>query len=337
MTPLRFAEYVENAFAGTNVEVQVIREVSTIESEYPLLGAVARSSKEVPKHHPTVIKLNYRSPKPEDVKENLFFVGKGVCFDTGGADLKVGGAMRGMSSDKCGAASVAGFLLTVAHLKPTSLNITASCAMVINSIGPNAYLCDEIITSRAGKRVLIANTDAEGRMAMTDLLAEAKELALEQKAKNPEQPVQLFTVATLTGHAVLAVGPYSIALDNGPARKRKISQRIFDAGLEWGDIFEVSTLRREDFQVIAPGSDAEDVVQSGTAPSSRTTRGHQFPAAFMITASGLDKHGLNASQNEQIPYTHLDIAGGSTDHARGWGIERANGRPLASLVGAFVL
>ena len=79
-------------------------------------------------------------------------------------------------------------------------------------MGANCYVADEIITSRAGVRLRVGNTDAEGRMAMVDVLCRAKELAL----SDPDP--QLMTVAILTGHTCLAVGDYSIIMDNGPAK-----------------------------------------------------------------------------------------------------------------------
>ena len=97
--------------------------------------------------------------------------------------------------------------------------------MVRNSIGPECYVADEIIVSRAGTRVRVFNTDAEGRMVMADLLCLAKEKALD--SVNP----RLFTIATLTGHAVRAYGEgYSIVMDNGPARKAGIHRRLSDNG-----------------------------------------------------------------------------------------------------------
>ncbi len=90
-------------------------------------------------------------------------------------------------------------------------------------------------------------------MVMADLLAHAKELAL----THPAVPARLLTVATLTGHAVKAVGPYTISLDNGPAREAGISARLFAAGHQVADPFETSTLRREDFEV--SGTVAPDV------------------------------------------------------------------------------
>ena len=69
---------------------------------------------------------------------------------------------QGMSRDKCGAADVAGFFRVVSILKPKNLKVIGALAMVRNSVGSNAYVADEIITSRAGVRIRVGNTDAEG-------------------------------------------------------------------------------------------------------------------------------------------------------------------------------
>lgn len=135
----------------------------------------------------------------------MYFIGKGITYDTGGADVKVGGHMVNMSRDKCGAAAVAGFMRAVAELKPKGLRVVALLAFVRNSIGSDAYVADEIITARSGKRILVVNTDAEGRMAMVDLLAQARE-EIEAQPRDVRPPTFVHTVATLTGHAVLAVG-----------------------------------------------------------------------------------------------------------------------------------
>lgn len=79
-----------------------------------------------------------------------------------------------MSRDKCGAADVAGFMKVVSILKPTNVKVIGAMAMVRNSIGSNAYVADEIVISRAGVRLRVGNTDAEGRMAMVDVLAHMK-------------------------------------------------------------------------------------------------------------------------------------------------------------------
>jgi leucyl aminopeptidase len=148
--------------------------------------------------------------------------------------------------------------------------------------------------------VRVVNTDAEGRMAMADVLCQAKEEALAGSI-NP----RLLTIATLTGHAVRCVGEgYSIVMVNDPAKDADVALRLQAAGDKLADPFEYSTVRREDWTMISPKYATEDVVrhplccrlacsrrhqsrasqiQCNTAASSATARGHQFPAAFLMS------------------------------------------------------
>lgn len=156
----------------------------------------------VSRHNGRVVHMEYKGDGSEDT--TVFLVGKGITYDTGGADLKIGGHMVGMSKDKGGAAAVAGFFKTLSILQPKGIRVVGMLALVRNSIGSNAYVADELITSRAGVRIRIGNTDAEGRMVMTDLLCEAKEKAIH--AVNPF----IYTIATLTGHACLSYKCYTV-------------------------------------------------------------------------------------------------------------------------------
>lgn len=91
-------------------------------------------------------------------------------------------------------------------LQPPTVKVVAALCVVRNSVGENCYVADEVITAKSGARVRVNNTDAEGRMAMADALYHLKEMAL--CSVNPH----LFTVATLTGHALLSAGPgYSVS------------------------------------------------------------------------------------------------------------------------------
>ena len=120
------------------------------------------------------------------------------------------------------------------------------------------------------------------------------------------------TIATLTGHAVLANGNYSAIMDNGPAKAAGTALKVQEAGEKVGDMFEISTVRREDWDFIKDKSgEFVSVLQCNNAPSSRTPRGHQFPAAFMMRVAGLDNHMLSSSQ--PLKYSHLDVAGSSGD------------------------
>lgn len=113
-------------------------------------------------------------------------------------------------------------------------------------------------------------------MAMVDVLCHMKEKALNET--NPH----IMTMATLTGHAVLAVGHYTAVMDNGCAKAENFAQKIQETGEKYGDMFEISTIRRDDWNFIKDASgEFVEVLQCNNAPSSRTLRGHQFPAAFM--------------------------------------------------------
>lgn len=321
MAPRRFADYCVEAFANSPVHVEVQTDLDTLCAEYPLMMAVARSSLHVERHHPALIRFVYQ---PEgEVTQTLFFAGKGLVYDTGGADVKINGGMAGMSRDKGGAAAVAGFLKAVALLKPAGLKVVAEIGAVRNSIGSDAFVPDEIITSHAGVRVRIGNTDAEGRLVLADLMSHLRLEA--ETAVNPT----LFSVATLTGHAARAVGPYTALVENGAALQQQLSAALAQVGDIWGDPSEISRSRREDFSFIKARSSADDVLSCNNAPSSVTARGHQFPMAFLVVAAGLDQSSARAAQ--PIPYVHIDIAGSGVE-----GGDWQHGKPSAAPVTALV-
>jgi leucyl aminopeptidase len=320
MRPEAFAATCVDAFMDTDVSLRVIDDLDTLSYQYPLLMAVARASLAVERHRPRVIHLEYRGQGP--IERTLLLAGKGLTYDTGGADLKVGGHMAGMSRDKGGAAAVAGFIRTLAELKPERVRVIGALGVVRNSIGADAFVSDEIITSHAGVRVRIGNTDAEGRLVLADLLSHLRVQATDATAPH------ILSVATLTGHAGRAVGPYSILIENGPARQKGVAAALDALGEAWGDPFEISRLRREDYDFIKPRSAADDVLSCNNLPSSGTPRGHQFPAAFLSVASGLSGHGSDS--REPLPFTHIDL-GGSGCEDGDW----QHGRPTAAPVVAL--
>ncbi|XP_048486517.1 putative aminopeptidase W07G4.4 isoform X1 [Plutella xylostella] len=292
MTPIAVAEYVTALFKDTSVSVRVVSDRTVFEKEYPLYAAVDRAASGVARHKGRIIFLEYT---PSQYEETVMLVGKGVTYDTGGCDIKAGGVMAGMSRDKCGAAAVAGFVKACQLLQPR-LKVVAALSMARNSVGADAYVADELITSRSGRTVRVGNTDAEGRMIMADLLFEMKERAVNEK--NPH----IYTVATLTGHAIRAVGlGYTIVMDNHAARYKDHARQFQLAGEAVGDMVEVSTIRREDLKVHRGQAEFEDVHQALNQPSSAVPRGHQGPAGFLLLTSDLDV--------ADIPYSHLDVAG----------------------------
>ena len=121
-----------------------------------------------------VIAVIYFLKSVDDSLKTIYLIGNGVTYDSGGADLKVGGTMNGLKTDKGGAGACAGIMRAIAHIKPKGVKVIAYLGMVRNSIGSNAYVADEIIQGHSGRRVLVVNTDAEGRMVMADLLSLAR-------------------------------------------------------------------------------------------------------------------------------------------------------------------
>jgi len=323
MAPPKVEEYVRATFAGTDVKVTVVAGHETLKKEYPCLAAVDRCANQVERHRARAIWLEYKAGTPT---RTICLVGKGVTYDTGGADIKAGGVMAGMHRDKGGSAAVAGFMKMIAALKPENVHIIAGMAMVRNSVGSEAYLADEIIVSRAGKRVRVGNTDAEGRMAMVDLLCHVKERCVKESLPDPE----IYTIATLTGHVCIAYGTYTAIVPNGPYRDANLHHRLQENGEIIGDPFDVSSLRREDYEFHMGKDEQSDVLQSNNLPSSRTPRAHQSPTAFLILTSGLKDHGVDSEK--PLKYAHLDIAG-----SEGSFPGLPSGAPIAALVQHYFL
>lgn len=320
MAPKKFAEYVQQVFSSLAPNVKYTQyEGETLEKEYPLLSSVSRGSH--PRHASVVVRLEYTGEG--EIKDTILLAGKGVTYDTGGNNIKTGNHMTGMSRDKCGAASVAGFLLVAAILKPKNVRIIGELGLVRNACGSNAYVADEIITGHSGSRVKIINTDAEGRLVLADVLSHLREIALE--SVNP----RLFSIATLTGHCVSSWGSYTATMDNGPASELNVSNSLQETGWLWGDCFEVSTIRRVDISKTKPVDSTYDVIQHVSG-----NRGHQFAAAFLAASSGLGKHGK--SSEKPLPYTHLDVAGSACENGE-YVFGKVTGSTVVGLSAQYIL
>ena len=131
-----------------------------------------------------------------------------------------------------------------------------------------------IFSGHSGARVLIINTDAEGRLVMCDCLSHLRKRAIEENIQN----ARLMTCGTLTGHAMRSVGSYTISMDNGPARLQNITTRVQTAGESYGEIIERSFVRRDDFESNKAKNSTYDVKNLGV-PTPAGSRGHQLAAA----------------------------------------------------------
>jgi leucyl aminopeptidase len=170
---------------GASIEVTVGDDLLT--QNFPMIHTVGRAADRAPR----LIDMRWGKAGP-----TLTLVGKGVCFDTGGLNIKPGASMGLMKKDMGGAAAVLGLahMIMATGLK---LQLRVLIPAVENSISSNAFRPQDILTSRKGLTVEINNTDAEGRLVLADALALADE----------EKPDQIISMATLTGAARVAVGP----------------------------------------------------------------------------------------------------------------------------------
>ena len=159
-----------------------------IANGYPAIHAVGRASAEPPR----LIDLRWGDPD----HPRLTLAGKGVCFDSGGLDLKPASGMRLMKKDMGGAAHVLGLaLLAMDAALPVRLRVLVPA--VENAVSGNAFRPGDVLSTRAGITVEVDNTDAEGRIVLCDALTEAAS----------EEPDALIDFATLTGAARIALGP----------------------------------------------------------------------------------------------------------------------------------
>jgi leucyl aminopeptidase len=169
-------------------ETEVIRGDDLIKRNFPLIHTVGRASTSEPR----LLDMRWgRKGAPR-----LTLVGKGVCFDTGGLDIKPASSMLLMKKDMGGAANVLGLALLIMDAG-LDIDLRVLVPAVENSIAGNAFRPSDIYTSRKGLTVQIDNTDAEGRLILADALAYADE----------EKPDLIIDMATLTGAARVALGP----------------------------------------------------------------------------------------------------------------------------------
>lgn len=188
MGPVELEAAARTLAEAHGAEITVIAGDDLIEQNFPLIHAVGRASTRAPR----LIDLRWgRADAP-----TVTLVGKGICFDTGGLDIKPASGMLLMKKDMGGAAAALTLArLIMAHKLDVRLRLLIPAAE--NSISGNAFRPGDVIKSRAGITVEVGNTDAEGRLVLADAMALADD----------EAPHNLFVFATLTGAARVALGP----------------------------------------------------------------------------------------------------------------------------------
>ena len=192
MGPQELEDAARELAAIHSAEVSSIVGDDLVTQNFPMIHAVGRASTRLPR----LIDLKWERQGGSTSVPRVTLVGKGICFDTGGLDIKPPAGMLLMKKDMGGAAAA----LALAHMIMAS-NLGVRLRVLIpaaeNSVGGNAFRPGDVLVSRAGKTVEIGNTDAEGRLVLADALALADE----------EKPDTVLSFATLTGAARVALGP----------------------------------------------------------------------------------------------------------------------------------
>jgi len=239
MGPAELAEAVRLVARQHGAKFKQVVGDELLEQGFPAVHAVGRAATRAPR----LIELNWGSPK----HPKLALVGKGVCFDSGGLDIKSADGMRLMKKDMGGAANALGLAQMVMALKlPVRLQLLIPA--VENAISGNAFRPGDVFKTRAGLHIEIGNTDAEGRVILCDALAYAAE----------GKPDLLIDMATLTGAARVALGSQLPALF---CRRMDFARELVDRGLALRDPLWHLPLWRDYHGGIE--SDIADIVNTG--------------------------------------------------------------------------
>jgi leucyl aminopeptidase len=222
----------------------------------------------------------------------IAFIGKGVCFDTGGVSIKPAGGMEDMKGDMAGAACVVGLMHALASRK-AKVNAVGAIGIVENMLDGKAQRPGDIVTSMSGQTIEIINTDAEGRLVLSDVL---------HYVNKQFKPKFMIDLATLTGAIIVALGQEYAGLF---ANDERLAERLVKVGNEVGERVWRMPL----------GPEYDKMIDSKFADMKNTGGRH----AGAITAAQFLQRFV-----DKTPWAHLDIAGtgmGSpqTDINRSWG------------------
>ena len=209
----------------------------------------------------------------------LAFVGKGVCFDTGGISLKPAKFMEDMTYDMAGSATVVGLMKNLA-MRKAKINAVGVVGLVENMPGGNAQRPGDIVKSYSGKTIEILNTDAEGRLVLADALT-----FTEKKFK----PKFMIDLATLTGAIIVSLGSEYAGLFSNDD---KLSKQLINAGEQVEEkLWRMPLHKNYDKLINSKNADMQNINYVGGAGS---TTAAQFLQRFVLN---------------KTPWAHLDIAG----------------------------
>ena len=285
--PEQFADRA-SALAEHGLEVDVLDEDRMAELGMGALLAVGQGSARGSR----LVSLRWRGEGAPDGPPTVF-IGKGVCFDTGGVSIKPAQGMEDMKGDMGGAACIAGLMLTLAKEK-APVDVVGVLGLTENMVSGTAQRPSDIVKSMSGQTIEVLNTDAEGRMVLADAMWYAQETW---------KPKRIVTLATLTGAIIIALGhEYAGLYANDDA----LCNALVDAGAQTDEkVWRMPLSRKYDKLIDSKVADMKNI--GGRWAGSITAA--QFLQRFV---------------QEDVSWAHIDIAGTafsapSTDINRSWG------------------
>ena len=231
--------------------------------------AVGRGSEEEPKF----IHMKYTCDNP---KKRIAIIGKGICFDSGGLDIKPASSMLTMKDDMSGAACVLGIMSIIREFNP-QIEVHGIIAACENMPSGKAYKPGDILTAKNGKTIEVDNTDAEGRLTLADALCYACELGVDE----------VIDIATLTGACMVALGSHAAGI---MGNDETLVHNLIDTAKRNGEKFWELPLWEEYFDSLK--SDVADMKNSGARWGGASAAG-VFLQKFV----------------KDVKWAHIDIAG----------------------------
>lgn len=296
LTPTKMAEIATTVAKEGNLGITVLNRSDMEKLGMGALVGVARGSHQPPK----LIALEYKGD-PDRPEHVLGLIGKGVTFDTGGISLKPALNMENMKGDMTGGSSVIGAMKAISALKP-KVNVTAVVPATENMPGGDAQRPGDIVRAMNNKTIEVINTDAEGRLILSDAMVYAvRKLGVSH----------MVDVATLTGAIIVSLGTVRIG--------------VFGNNQQWID------------QVVKTGNYGGERMWPFPMDDDY---GDQLKSTFadMMNVGGREAGSITAAKflsefTEDVPWVHLDIAGSYRMSAdKGWHVKGSSGGPVRTLV-----
>ncbi|MFN8377289.1 MAG: leucyl aminopeptidase [Anaerolineae bacterium] len=270
VTPSRLGEEALALGSRLGLQITVLDKAALTKQGFGGILAVGQGSA----NEPRFIIMEHGQASPD--KPTICFVGKGITFDSGGLSIKPADGMEKMKNDMAGSAAVLGLMQAVAELN-LPLHVVGLVSSAENMPSSTAYRPGDIITTLSGKTIEVLNTDAEGRIVLSDALFYAQRY----------QPAAIIELSTLTGAMVIALGQVATGV---MGTNEALVESIRNAGETTGERVWPLPLWPEYFELIK--SEVADVKNTGGRPAGSITAG-----AFLASFAG------------DFPFAHLDIAG----------------------------